>query len=64
MQTEMKIHQYKLLECTNTTPTQHVTDSYKRQKGVTERNKTYKGHHSREDKRKMVREEEAWTVLM
>jgi len=48
--------------------TQHqlsdVTDSYKRQKRVTENNKTYKGQRSREDTRKKVREEDAWTVPM
>jgi hypothetical protein len=28
------------------------------------KNKTTKGHHSREDKRKMARKKDAWTIPM
>jgi hypothetical protein len=66
----------KLVECvdkgrsTNTdcqkTPTQHqlsnFTDSYMLQDRNTERNKTNKGQHSRGNKRKIVRKEEAQTI--
>ena len=48
------------------TPTQHrlsyFTDSQMPQDRSTERNKKSEGHHGGENKRKMAREEDAWTI--
>jgi hypothetical protein len=47
-------------------PTQHqlssVTDSQMPQDRSTDRNKTNKGEHRRENKKKIVRKEDVWTV--
>jgi len=51
--------------CQNT-PIQHqlssVADSWTPQDRCTERNKKNEGQHSGENKRKMTREEDAWTI--
>ena len=39
-----------------------VIQTARRLKTCTERNKTNKGQHSRENKRKVAREEDAWTI--
>jgi len=46
------------LHCTNSATTQR-TRSLKR---ITRRNMANKGQHSKEDKRKMAREEDAWEI--
>jgi hypothetical protein len=41
-----------------------LLDSYTPQDRSTERNKTHKGEHSRENKRKMARDENTWKTSM
>jgi len=40
----------------------YFTDSWTPQGRITMRNKTNKRHHSKEDKRKLRKEEDAWTI--
>ena len=54
-----------IISCQNT-PTQHrlssVTDGQMPENRSIERNKKNEGQHSGENKRKMAREEDAWTI--
>jgi hypothetical protein len=58
---ERKIHLYGFSERTNTTATQQCYRQLdtSRQRYIEEQDK---GQHSRENKRKMAREEDVWTI--